>query len=156
MLCTLIGAIILSINIQVGLNMYLCIKKNLSVNIKDVIKNIFPLLKQRKLESNKMMSGQTFSSLRHHQGHPITTPHELPTTTEQLVRSGKCDPDDVLKTKMFGHSSVYYPPILLCFIVENFSLLRTYIYMMTSGMHRRPFEGRHLLLTISLLYIPSI
>ena len=26
------------------------------------------------------------------------------------------DPDDVLKTKMFGHSSFYYPPIYLCFI----------------------------------------
>ena len=27
-----------------------------------------------------MMSGQTFSSLRHHQGH---TPHELPSTTKK-------------------------------------------------------------------------
>ena len=26
------------------------------------------------------------------------------------------DPDDVLKTKTFGHSSFYYPPIFLCFI----------------------------------------
>ena len=25
-------------------------------------------------------------------------------------------PDDVLKTKTFGHSSFYYPPIFLCFI----------------------------------------
>ena len=26
------------------------------------------------------------------------------------------DPDDVLKTKTFGHSSFYYPPIFLCLI----------------------------------------
>ena len=32
------------------------------------------------------MSGQTFSSLRHHQGQ-LTTPHELPTTTNFI--SGK-------------------------------------------------------------------
>ena len=30
------------------------------------------------------MSGQTFSSLRHHQGQ-LTTPHELPTTTHHFI-----------------------------------------------------------------------
>ena len=41
---------------------------------------------------------------------------------------------------------------LIGLLSQHISVLTKCTYMMTSGMHRRPFEGRHLVFVILILF----
>ena len=77
-------------------------------------------LKSRKKVAKKSQSKHPF---RHHQGCLLCTACFF-VTTETCN-----DPDDVLKTKTFGHSSFYYPPIFLCFISGKIFFITSHIHI---------------------------